>query len=242
MWGFATQVNLGVAAVAAALAVATAAAAAGAPAGAAPPEQIGVAASAAEVTIGATVTVSGAVSVDGRPVGGEPLALQSEAYPYHGFSTVARLTSSRDGSFAFGGVSLERNSRLRVVGEGPSPASSRHLQLLVDPAVAISARRLGPGATRLSVRIRHALEEPSPPVSALWFTAASSRRLFRLAALTPTRELAPGVSYASAVVDPPAKRFAYRVCLNPPWEHAMGSPASHGPCPRHDFELPVRGR
>jgi hypothetical protein len=138
-------------------------------------------------------------------------------------------------------VTVERNSRLRVVEEGASAVSSRDLRVLVDPAVAINARRLGPGATRLSVRIRHAVEGGSSS-SALWFTAGRGTRVFRLAAITPTRELAPGVSYASAVIDPPARRFAYRVCLNPAWERAMGPPAAHGPCPRHDFRLPAHER
>jgi hypothetical protein len=220
-----------------ALALTMAAAAAGAASGAPPAVQISAAATPAELTIGARLTVGGALTIDGRGVAGVAVALQSEAYPFRGFSTVAHLISGQDGSFSFRDVLVERNSRLRVVEEGASPASSRDLRVFVDPAVAINARRLGPGATRLSVRIRHAVEGGSPSVSALWFTAARGTRLFRLAAITPTRELASGVSYASTVIDPPAKRFAYRVCLNPAWERAMGPPAAHGPCPRHDFEL-----
>ncbi len=47
------------------------------------------------------------------------------------------------------------------------------------------------------------------------------------------------MTYASAIVDPPAARFRYRVCLNPAWEAAMGVPAAHGPCPAHGFHLPA---
>jgi hypothetical protein len=220
----------------------TTTAAAGAPAAVSPQARISASATPAELTIGATLTVGGVLTIGGRGVAGVALALQSEAYPFRGFSTVAQLASGQDGGFSFRGVTVERNSRLRVVEEGASAASSRDLRVIVDPAVAINAHRLRPGATRLSVRIRHAVEGGSPSSSALWFTAARGTRLFRLAAITPTRELAPGVSYASAVVDPPARRFAYRVCLNPAWERAMGPPAAHGPCPRHDFKLPVHER
>jgi hypothetical protein len=241
MWGLQTQAGGGMSAAVVALALAMTSAA-GAPAAAPPEAQISASATPAELTIGARLTVGGVLTIGGRGVAGVALALQSEAYPFRGFSTVAHLASGQDGSFSFRGVTVERNSRLRVVEEGASAASSRDLRVLVDPAVAINARRLGPGATRLSVRIRHSVEGGSPSSSALWFTAARGTRVFRLAAITPTRELAPGVSYASAVIDPPAKRFGYRVCLNPAWEHAMGPPAAHGPCPRHDFKLPAHER
>jgi hypothetical protein len=72
-------------------------------------------------------------------------------------------------------------------------------------------------------------------VSVRWYVAARGTRDFRLAAVTPSRELKRGLTYASATVDPPSKRFIYRVCLNPRWERAMGQPASHRPCPDDDF-------
>jgi hypothetical protein len=240
MWGLQTQAGGGMSTAVMAIALMTAAA--GAPAAVSPEAGISASATPGELTIGARLTVGGVFTIGGRGAAGVALALQSEAYPFRGFSTVAHLASGQDGSFSFRGVTVERNSRLRVVEEGASAASSRDLRVVVDPAVAINARRLGPGATRLSVRIRHAVEGASPSSSALWFTAARGTRLFRLAAITPTRELAPGVSYASAVIDPPARRFAYRVCLNPAWERAMGPPAAHGPCPEHDFKLPAHER
>jgi hypothetical protein len=169
-----------------------------------------------------------------------PLALQANPYPFRGFATVARLTTAPDGSFAFAGVRPDRNTQLRVIVEGAPASSSPALPVIVDPAVAISVRSLGPGQTRLRVRIRHTPEGGSAAVSASWFLAARGSRLFRLVAVTQTRELARGVTYASATVDPPSRRFAYRVCLNPTWERAMGAPATHGRCPEHDFL--VRGR
>jgi hypothetical protein len=66
--------------------------------------------------------------------------------------------------------------------------------------------------------------------------------VFRLAAVTATRELSPGVTFASAIVDPPARRFVYRVCLNPPWEDAMGPVSSHRRCPEATFVIGGHGR
>jgi hypothetical protein len=191
----------------------------------------------AELTIGAALTVSGTLTNAGHGVPGATLALQSEGYPFRGFTTVTHLTSGPDGRFSFTTIRTDRNTRLRVLAEGTAAAMSPELPVFVDPAVAVNARRLGPGATRLSIRARHTLATGSPSVSAWWYAAPRGTSLFRLTAVTPTRELTPGVTYASATVNPPAKRFVYRVCLNPAWERAMGPPAAHGPCPHHNFEL-----
>jgi hypothetical protein len=191
----------------------------------------------AELTIGAALTVSGTLTHAGHGLPGATLALQSEAYPFHGFTTVAHLTSGPDGRFSFTAIRTDRNTRLRVLAEGTPTAMSPELPVFVDPAIAVNARRLGPGATRLSIRARHTLATGSPPVSAWWYTAPRGTSLFRLTAVTPTRELTGGVTYASAIVNPPARRFVYRVCLNPTWERAMGPPAAHGSCPQHDFKL-----
>ncbi|HEY4427690.1 MAG TPA: hypothetical protein VGN08_05760 [Solirubrobacteraceae bacterium] len=243
MWGFESHAIGALPAALLALAPAVAGAAtAGATSTASSTRQIAAAAAPAELTIGAKLTVAGVVSVDGEGVAGVQLQLQSEPYPSRSFATIAHATSGAGGSFRFDGLAPERNSRLRVIEDGATGASSRGLRVYVDPAVAIAARRLGPGATRLSMRIRHAIEGGSPSGSALWFTAPRNARVFHLAAVTPTRELAPGVSYASAIVDPPARRFLYRVCLNPAWERAMGRPATHGSCPTHGFRLPADGR
>jgi hypothetical protein len=197
--------------------------------------ELSVSAVPTELPIGAQLTVSGILTDAGNGAAGTTLALQSEAYPFHGFATVARVASGPDGSFSFTGMHAERNVRLRVLAEGAAMSPSRELRVFVDPAVAINASRLAPGATRLSIRMRHTFEAGTQSVSAWWFTAPRGTRLFHLTAITPTRELAAGVTYASAIVNPPAKRFVYRVCLNPSWERAMAPPAAHGPCPQHDF-------
>jgi len=195
-----------------------------------------------ELQIGASATVSGVLAGTPRPPSGAQLALQADPYPYGAFHTVARAATASDGSFSFAALRPERNTRLRVLLEGAAAVSSATLTVAVDPAVALASRSLGPGRTRLTVRIRHALLGGAQSVDAAWFLAPRGSHVYRLAALTPTRELAPGVLFARAVVDPPSARFSYRVCLNPPWEPAMGPAAAHGPCPRHDFALGAAAR
>jgi hypothetical protein len=191
----------------------------------------------AELIYGAGLTVTGRLVNAGQGVGSSPLELQADPYPFHGFTTVAHLTTGPDGSFAFLGIRPNRNTHLRVVLESAPASMSPVLSVIVDPSVSRNARSLGPGRTHLSLRIRHTPLGGSASVSVWWFLAARGAHVFRLAAVTQTRELTAGVTYASVTVDPPSKRFLFRVCLNPTWERAMGAPASHGRCPDHDFSV-----
>jgi hypothetical protein len=190
-----------------------------------------------ELAYGMPLSVSGRVTAGGHGVGDAALILQADPHPYRGFAAIARVASAPDGSFAFTGLRGDRNARLRVLVEGSPAAVSPVRSVLVDPSEASNAALLGPGRTRLSLRVRHTLEGGSASVGASWFVAARGTHVFRLVAVTPTRELSAGVTYASAIIDPPSRRFSYRVCLNPPWERAMGAGATHGPCPEHDFVL-----
>ena len=114
-----------------------------------------------------------------------------------------------------------------VVAVAPAPAIL---------GVAIHARSLGPGRVRLSTRVLHSPQGGPAGTSASWYVAARGSRRFHLAAVTSTRELSPGLTYASAIVDPPAKRFTYRVCLS---SSRKGKPRAHAAvpasCPAHDF-------
>jgi hypothetical protein len=193
--------------------------------------------SANELSYGAELTVTAHLAEAGQGLGAVPLALQADPYPFHGFATIAHAQSEPDGSFAFVGVHPDRNTRLRVLA-GTSPAvASTVLAVTVDPAAAVKVRTLGPGTTRLTLRVHHTPYPRSAPVSAWWFLAARGTRVFRLAAVTSTRELSPELTFAVATVDPPSKRFVYRVCLNETWERAMGPPATHRSCPRTDFAV-----
>jgi hypothetical protein len=213
--------------------------AAAAPAASVAPE-LSASLSAGELRYGDTLTVSGRVLAAGQPLGGVPLTLESSAYPFHGFVPVAHLTSAADGVFSFLGVRPDRNTRLRVVSDGTPATIGPVLAVTVDPRVSSGARSLGPGQVRLTLRVRHTLAAGSSPVSVWWFLAARRSRVYRLAAVTSTRELSPGVSYASVKVDPPSKRFVYRVCMNPPWEQAMGPSSAHRTCPHGTFVIGPR--
>jgi hypothetical protein len=207
---------------------------ASAPAAAGAPE-LAASLSSAQVTVGATVAVTGRLTSAGQELAGVALVLEAAPYPFRGFAPVARATSAQDGSFSFAGIRPDRNTRLRVVSEGPQAVTGPVLAATVDPKVLGGARSLGPGRVRLTLRVRHAITADGGAVSVRWFLAARGSHVFRLAAVTASREVSPGVTYASVIVDPPVRRFVYRVCMNPPWERAMGPPATHRRCPEATF-------
>lgn len=212
--------------------------AAGAPAASVAPAPAIIATVApAEIGVGASVTVSGALPPGTSPPLAASVALQGDPYPHRGYVTLARAEASPTGAFTFAGVRPDRNTRLRVVLAAQPALASASLAVTVDPRVALAARSLRAGATRLSVRIVHTLHGGAGATQAWWYVQARGTRTFRLQDVTQTRELAPGVLYASATIDPPSRRFTYRVCVNPPWEAAMGTAGAHGRCPSHDFML-----
>jgi hypothetical protein len=161
-----------------------------------------------------------------------PLELQANAYPYRGFTTLATTSSAADGSYTLAGVSIDRNSRLRVVAQhGSSGTPSPTIAVTVHPTVAINASSVSPGRVRLSLRLGHTVHAgTSTPVQVSWFLAPRGTHSWHQAEVGTSRELAAGLTYASATVNPPARRFRYRVCLRPSWERAMGPPTGSGPC------------
>ncbi|MHB8531668.1 MAG: serine hydrolase [Solirubrobacteraceae bacterium] len=218
-------------------AAAPAPAAFAAPAVAAPAVSILAAAQPAELTIGRALTVNGRELEGAAPLAGRPLVLQSAPYPYTSFAAIAHTSTAADGSFSFDRVTLGLNSRLRVLAQAPAAGVSATLQVIVDPAVALASRSLGPGRVRLSVRVVHGREAGGAAGKAHWYLAPRGSRRYTPAGSTPLRESATGVSRASTIVNPPSRRFSYRVCLNPGWEAAMGPPGAHGACPDHPFTL-----
>ncbi len=197
------------------------------------------AAAPAELSYGSPAAVTGTVLAGGSPAPGAQLEAQASAYPYRTWTPAGTATSGTDGSYRIELGTPKVNERVRVLDRSAGGAAATPVALAVSPHIELAARSLAPGRVRLSARIAHAPGLSSPPVPARWYTAAQGSGVYRLATTGTTRELAGGVTYASASVDPPSRRFSWRVCLNPAWEAAMGPPGAHGPCPTGGFRLPA---
>jgi hypothetical protein len=194
-----------------------------------------------ELTLGSSLTVSGTIGEGASSLSGQTLTLEASPYPYKTWQPAGTGISASDGSFQIV-TAPKGNEHLRVLDTAAAGVSSATLDVLVDPRVALAAADFGPGRVRLSARIAHISGTSSPPVAARWYVATRGSDTFHLAATTETHELPGAVTYASAIVDPPAKRFSYRVCVNPVWEAAMGPAASHGACPPQGFRLPTAAK
>jgi hypothetical protein len=212
-----------------------AAAAAARPAVAAPPEPLRATVTPAEIPLGGAVTVSGTLAPGAQGGGGQAVALQAapdalapgDPAP---FATVAEAATLADGTFAFAPIRPERNTRLRVVAPALGIAGAQ-LEVTVDPLVVLRARSLGPGRVRLSLRLVHVTGAGAgAPVQARWFLAPAGSGAFAPVAGGPARDLAPGVLHASTIVEPPARRFRFRVCVAAAWTAAMGPRSAHVRC------------
>ncbi len=184
----------------------------------------------ASTVLGGQTTVAGTVEQGSMPVTGAMLVLRGDSYPFKNPRTLAGAVSAADGSFRFAPLSLTRDTHLQVLAGGAAVAASQTIEAIVAPRPALAVHDLGPGRVRLSLRLAHAPGLRSPPVSARWYVAAPGQG-FQQAAVTSTSELPGAVTYATATVDPPARRFRYRVCLAPAWMGAMGPLRHGGVCP-----------
>ena len=191
--------------------------------------------SAVELPYANPLTITGALADGGLPESGVEVRLQSEPYPSRRYVTIAKATTDATGFYNFAPLPADRNMRVRVAMSGAPP--SEPIDITVDPRVSVASRSLGAGRVRLNVSLAHTTRFGSRAVSVWWYVAPTGSRVFHLAAVSPSREARPGVTSASATVDPPAATFTYRACLNASWEPAMGAPETHRPCPHRDFVL-----
>ena len=192
---------------------------------------ISISAQPAVVTLRDATTISGTVAQSAQPAAGVPLQLQADPYPFRTLHTVATTLSEADGAFSFPPLPLTRDTHLRVVASAPIAGQSATITVAVAPLATLAARSLGPGRVHLSLRLTHAAGLRSPPVPVSWYLAPLGHGSFQQATVTDSSELSGAVSYASATVDPPARRFRYRACLSPLWAPAMATGQKSGSCP-----------
>jgi hypothetical protein len=205
----------------------------------APVPPLSIATTPAELSLGRSVTVTGALTGTPGTTGGQVIELQSAAFPYRRFSNLSHVITAADGSFAFPRRKPSRNTRYRVLDVG-SGVTSAFSTVYVDAPAEWRARSQGPGQVLLTIVTRHPSSLVWRGTTVYWFLAVRGGRTWKLAAATTTSDLRRGVTLGSAIVDPPAKRFLFIACMNPPGERAMGPPAAHEPCPHRDFRVQHR--
>ena len=190
-----------------------------------------------EMAFGATFTVDGTAASGGAPSSGLGLQLEVSAYPYSAWQVAGAGQSGPDGSFRISAPHRTATSACGSSRRGSRTPRRPSCTPRSTPAWRWRRARSGRAGCGSARGSRTPLHVASPPVTARWYVAPRGSSTYRLGATTVTHELPGAVTYASAIVNPPARRFSWRVCVNPPWEAAMGPAAAHGPCPPHGFHL-----
>jgi hypothetical protein len=184
-----------------------------------------------------TTRITGTLTdAGGVPRVGAVAQLQQSPYPYKRFVDAAHVTTAADGSFAFENVKPDRNTRYRVVEPGGPLVTAPEVFVSVAPRGVMRSRKLGPGRVRLSLLIRHSGFFHWRGERVRWYVRRTGKRVFKLVVRTRAREPERGTTSASVTIAPPARRFAFRACLEPSDLPGAGAQPSSRRCPRHSFK------
>jgi hypothetical protein len=195
-------------------------------------------ASRTDVRFRSATEISGRLTdAGGAPLAGQVVALEQNPFPYRAFRAVEHTTTAPDGTYHFVQLVPDRNTRYRVSAVGAPSVVSAPLLVLVEPSSVTHLYTLRFGQLMATLIAYHAKAFNWSRRTAYWFVAARGSRHFQLVAVTHTRELGPGVTYATANFYPPKGRFAYRVCFNAPGELGLGAPGVNHSCPNRDFKV-----
>src|SRR5690348_2182009 len=122
-----------------------------------------------ELTYGTPERIEGTLTAAGAPVAGEVVEARAAGYPSHSFVRAALTRTRADGSYVFDRLKPGRNTRYRIVDDGPGSAASPTLAVTVDPTHRLRYYDHGPGNTVLTVAVHHTQALASPPVRVYWF-------------------------------------------------------------------------
>ncbi|HEX3874345.1 MAG TPA: hypothetical protein VHW26_09390, partial [Solirubrobacteraceae bacterium] len=188
-------------------------------------------ASPAEIGFGSTTTVSGVVTgPTGVGEAGALVGLERDAYPYAGYETVEHATTGGDGSYAFGGLIPDRDTRYEVVDVVDPSLISQPVGVVVDTPVLARVTTLAHGELRITATAEHSRAFDWNDRRARWYVTRAGARRSRLVASTVTREVVRGTTRVSASFYPPSGPFTYRVCFGAAGAAGLGVTGPGGPC------------
>jgi hypothetical protein len=170
-------------------------------------------ASAAQVSTGTALTLSGQV---GDAPAGAAVLLDQAPYPYTSFSQLATATPNQTGNFSFT-VSPEIDTQYRVTLPGTSAEASVQINVTDKLTVQVKALPLGRAAIRVLVYHPRELHWGWQPVR--WSFAHGDH--FMAAARTRAHPLNPTLVSLYTVVGLPAGHFRWRACFHPPDDDAI---------------------
>jgi hypothetical protein len=197
------------------------------PAGAAAqstPAPISLSASPAQVSSGATVTLSG--TAPAAPLGSTVDVYQSP-YPYTTSTLLGAATTDAQGGFSVT-AHPDRGTRYRAVLVSTGAAATARV-VVVEQAV-IKIRAITLGRAMVTVLAFHPSDLNWNGVRAHWSFAGPGGSFTVATAVTRTRSLGPHVTVLRVVLALPAGRFRWRVCFTAPDAGALLDPSRPNGC------------
>ncbi|HEY5198477.1 MAG TPA: serine hydrolase [Solirubrobacteraceae bacterium] len=184
---------------------------------------ITAAASPAELAFGSTTSVSGALTgPTGIGEAGVEVALERSAYPYAGYASIEHATTQPDGSYAFGGLIPDRDTRYEVEEAGDPSVVSQPVGVVLDTPVVTRVTTSADGELRVTATAEHSRAFDWNDRRARWYVSTNGGRTSKLVAQTTTREVRAGETRVSASFYPPTGPLSYRVCFTAGGTRGLG--------------------
>jgi hypothetical protein len=177
----------------------------------------------AEFEFRASTAISGTLSGPGG-IGeaGQSVALLRDAYPYAGYQTIEHATTAADGSYVFGGLVPDRDTRYEVEEANTPGVLSAPVAVVVDTPAVVQVMTLAHGEVTISVTADHSRAFDWNDRSASWYVSTDDGVESTLVAQTLTHETEPGTTRVAATFYPPSGTFTYRVCFTAPGAAGLG--------------------
>jgi hypothetical protein len=184
----------------------------------------------ATIEFRSATTVAGTVSgPGGTGEGGQLVALERDEYPYAGYQVVGRTTTATDGSYSFGGLVPDRDTRYEVLEVSTPGLVSPVASVVVDTPVVTRVTTLAGGELRISATAEHSRAFDWNDREARWYVSTGGGPA-REVAESQTREAEAGTTELSATFYPPSGPFSYRACFTAPGAKGLGLPTAGTPC------------
>lgn len=166
--------------------------------------------------------------------GGVAIELQSDSYPYGGFTRLASQRSAPDGSYGLR-VSPARNTRYRAVLADSPGVRSDAIKVTVNEIVKTRVRYQTPGRARIVVRSRHPADLDWGGKRLSWYVSPAGRDRLRRVKVNSTRSPERGVTLMRTTIEVPPGRFRFAACFHARSQRAMGRRADRPRCGRRRF-------
>jgi hypothetical protein len=192
------------------------------------------AASPPALVYGSTTTISGKLSDDIVPVGGQTVQLAAKPYGATAFTPVTSKMTNGDGSYSFPNITPDRNTVYQVTAVTP-PATSDPVPVTVSERTSRKITYLPLGKVRIVIGSRHPQDLKWGGKQVYWFLAEGSSNRFKLVKKTKTAQPQANLTTLGATFPVAGGKFRFLECFVAPNQAAMGPADAHPKCHTGNF-------